>query len=69
MLNKKKKANTSVYHQDKNAILKSVSLVTERDHWVYKNSKAFSSLMKGIKDAKEGRLHDLGSFSNVNLFK
>lgn len=42
--------------------LKSVQ-VPEKDHWIYKNPKALESLMRGIKDAEEGRLNDIGSFS------
>ncbi len=34
-----------------------------KDHWIYKNSKALNFLMKGIKDAGEGRINDRGSFS------
>ena len=34
-----------------------------KDHWINKDPEALASLKKGIKDAEEGRLHDLGSFA------
>jgi hypothetical protein len=37
--------------------------VPTKDHWIYKNPKALKSLLKGLKDAEEGRLYDLGSFA------
>ena len=45
-------------------MLESVVQVPAKDHWIYKNPKSLASLMKGIKDAEEGRTKDLGSFSN-----
>lgn len=52
-----------VYREGAKIILEPVVEVPQKDHWIYKNPKAFASLMKGIKDAEEGRLHDLGSFA------
>ena len=43
-------------------MLEPVVEIPAKDHWIYKNPKALASLMRGIKDAEEGRLHDLGSF-------
>ncbi len=40
-----------------------MAIVPEKDHWIYKEKKHLNSLIKGIKDAKEGRLYDLGSFA------
>lgn len=44
-------------------VLEPVCQVPEKDHWMYKDPKALASLLKGIKDVEEGRLHDLGSFA------
>ena len=44
-------------------VLKPVAQAPEKDHWIYKDQKALTSLMRGIKDAEEGRLYNLGSFS------
>lgn len=52
-----------VYWEDGRIILEPVCQVPERGHWIYKNPEALASLMKGIKDAESGRLHDLGSFA------
>jgi hypothetical protein len=52
-----------IYREGGKIVLEPVVEVPEKDHWIYKNPKALASLMKGIKDAEEGRLHDLGSFS------
>ena len=52
-----------IYRQEGKIVLEPVAQVPEKDHWIYKDRKALASLMKGIKDAEEGRLHDLGSFA------
>ena len=52
-----------VYREGGKIILEPIAEVPEKDHWIYKNPKALKSLLKGIKDAEEGRLHDLGSFA------
>lgn len=52
-----------MYRDGGRIILEPVVQVPEKDHWIYKDPKALASLMKGIKDAEEGRLHDLGSFA------
>ncbi len=52
-----------MYREEGKIILEPVAEVPEKDHWIYKDRKALASLMKGIKDAEEGRLHDLGSFA------
>jgi hypothetical protein len=52
-----------IYREGGKIVLEPVSQVPEKDHWIYKDPKALASLMKGIKDVEEGRLHDLGSFS------
>lgn len=65
-LSKEEKAAFSsfrIYREGAKIILEPVCLVPEEDHWIYKDPKALASLMKGIKDAEEGRLHDLGSFA------
>jgi len=52
-----------IYREGGKIVLEPVFEVPEKDHWIYKDPKAFASLMKGIRDAEEGRLHDLGSFA------
>lgn len=52
-----------IYREEGKIVLEPVAQVPEKDHWIYKDRKALASLMKGIKDAEEGRLHDLGSFA------
>jgi len=32
-----------------------------KDHWIYKNPEALASLMKGLKDAEEGRVRTISS--------
>jgi hypothetical protein len=51
-----------IYREGGRIILEPVIQVPAEDHWLYNNPEALASLMKGIKDAEEGRLHDLGSF-------
>jgi hypothetical protein len=66
MLTKKEREELGsfrMYREGAKIILEPVVEVPQKDHWIYKNPKAFASLMKGIKDAEEGRLHDLGSFA------
>jgi len=52
-----------MYREGGKIVLEPVCHVPEKDHWIYKDSKALASLMKGIKDVEEGRLYDLGSFA------
>ena len=52
-----------IYREGGKIVLEPVAIVPEKDHWIYKEKKSLDSLMKGIKDAEEGRLHDLGSFA------
>lgn len=66
MLTKEEREELSsfrMYREGAKIILEPVVEVPQKDHWIYKNPKAFASLIKGIKDAEEGRLHDLGSFA------
>jgi hypothetical protein len=66
MLTKEEREELSAFRMYRNGakiILEPVVEVPEKDHWIYKDPKALASLMKGIKDAEEGRLHDLGSFA------
>jgi hypothetical protein len=37
--------------------------IPERTHWIYKNPKALAFLIRGIEDAKAGRITDRGSFA------
>jgi len=66
MLTKEERENFSsfrIYREAGKIVLEPVVQVPEKDHWIYKDPKALASLMKGIKDAEEGRLNDLGSFA------
>lgn len=66
VLSKDERENFSsfrIYREEGKIILEPVAEVPEKDHWIYKDRKALASLMKGIKDAEEGRLHNLGSFA------
>jgi len=37
-------------------ILEPMRAVPDREAWLYKNPKAFASVMKGLKDSAEGRV-------------
>jgi len=66
MLSKEERENFNsfrIYRENGKIILEPVCQVPEKDHWIYKDPKALKSLLKGIKDVEEGRLHDLGSFA------
>jgi len=66
MLTKEEREELSslrMYRKGAKIILEPVVEVPPKNHWIYKDPKAFASLMKGIKDAEEGRLYDLGSFA------
>lgn len=66
LLTKEERENFStfrIYRDGGKIILEPVIEIPEKDHWIYKNPDALASLMKGIKDAEEGKLHDLGSFA------
>lgn len=66
LLTKEERENFStfrIYRDGGKIILEPVVEIPEKDHWIYKNPDALASLMKGIKDAEEGKLHDLGSFA------
>lgn len=52
-----------MYREGSKIVLEPVVSVPEKDHWIYKDPEALASLMRGIKDAEEGRVHDLGSFA------
>ena len=48
---------------DGKIILDPMVEIPAREHWIYKNKKALDDLIKGIEDAKAGRLKDRGSFA------
>lgn len=56
-----------MYREGGRIVLEPVIQIPEKNHWIYKDPKALASLMKGIKDAEEGRLYDLGSFSQYAI--
>lgn len=66
VLSKEEKDNFSsfrIYREGGKIVLEPICQIPEKNHWIYKDPKALASLIKGIKDAEEGRLHDLGSFA------
>ena len=66
VLSKEERINYSsfrIYRDEGRIVLEPVAIVPEKDHWIYRDKQALDSLMKGIKDAEEGRLQDLGSFA------
>lgn len=50
---------------DKNhrIILDPLVEVPAREKWLFDNKPALESVRQGLKEAKEGKLHDLGSFA------
>ena len=44
-------------------LLEPVNVAEEKDHWIHTDNKTLDSLLKGIQDAEEGHLQDLGLFS------
>lgn len=44
-------------------ILEPMAEIPARELWLHKNPKALKSVLKGIKDAKEGKVRKRGSFS------
>ncbi len=52
-----------IYREGGKIVLEPIMEFPTQDHWIYKNPEALASLMRGIKDAEEGRMHDLGSFA------
>ena len=48
---------------DGRIVLEPLVEVPAKEHWIYKNPAALASLMKGIEDAKAGRIKDRGSFA------
>lgn len=45
--------------EDGKIILDPLVEIPARDHWIYKNPEALASLMRGIEDAKSGRIIDV----------
>jgi len=52
-----------IYWEEGRIILEPVLQTPKKGHWLYKNPEALRSFLKGIQDAEEGKLHDLGSFA------
>ncbi len=50
-----------IYRQGGKIILEPVMEIPVKDHWIYKNPEALASLMKGLKDAEEGRVRTISS--------
>lgn len=51
------------YKEDGKIVLEPMVEVPAREHWIFKNPEALSSLEEGIEDAKKGKLKSRGSFS------
>lgn len=45
--------------EDGKIVLDPLVEIPAREHWIYKNPEAFASLMRGIEDAKNGRIVDV----------
>ncbi len=45
--------------EDVKIILDPLIEIPAREHWIYKNPEALTSLMKGIEDAKAARIREL----------
>lgn len=45
--------------EDGKIVLDPLMEIPAREHWIYKNPKALASLMRGIEDAKNGRIVDM----------
>lgn len=50
-----------IYRQGGKIILEPVMEIPVKDHWIYKNPEALASLMRGLKDAEEGRVRTISS--------
>lgn len=44
--------------EDGKIVLDPLVEIPAREHWIYKNPEALASLMRGIEDAKNGRIVD-----------
>lgn len=49
--------------KDGRLILEPYAEVPAREAWLYKNKKALESVRQGLRDAKAGKVHDLGDFT------
>jgi hypothetical protein len=49
--------------KDGRLILEPYAEVPAREAWMYKNKKALESVKQGLRDAKAGKVHDLGDFT------
>jgi len=52
-----------VHMNEAGQILLTPEIIHPREAWLYKNPKALASLRRGIRQAAQGKLHDLGSFA------
>jgi len=49
--------------KDGRLILEPYAEIPAREAWLYKNKKALESVRQGLRDAKAGKVHDLGDFT------
>lgn len=63
LLSKEERQHVSAFRaykeEDGRIILEPLVEVKAKDHWIYKNPEALASLMRGLEDAKEGRITTL----------
>lgn len=45
--------------EDGKIVLDPLVDIPAREHWIYKNPEALASLLRGIEDAKNGRIVDV----------
>jgi hypothetical protein len=50
-------------NDDGQILLDPVVAIPERELWLWKNPEAIASVQRGIQQAADGDLHDMGSFS------
>ena len=58
----KGKSYRVMVNDDGQILLDPVVAIPERELWLWQNPEAISSVQRGIQQAGEGQLHDMGSF-------
>jgi hypothetical protein len=59
----KGKSYRVMVNDDGQILLDPVVAIPERELWLWQNLEAIASVQKGIQQAADGELHDMGSFS------
>ena len=47
--------------EDGTIVLEPMKAIPEKEMWLYKNPEALASVLRGLKDAEEGKLHPFDS--------